>query len=589
MQAFICLFFPPILMLLFWKRLNREQAISKRDLAYYTVAVLLLNFLCMGVIVYATNNMSVVYRLNTYSDFALKYLVLAGCLSFAVPVAIYFCRRKLTVSVTTPKWSEKFPRWKVIGIIYCIILFAMHARRVTDNNFWGDECFSILLSRMSFQDMINATAADVHPPLYYFILQMVCSVVGNNNIAFNITSLLPYAITLCFAMTAVWKKWGKEAAFILITFASLLSCAIQYNTEIRMYSWAALFVLLSFYCLYNILTSGKVIHYVLFAFASLGAAYSHYYSLISVAFFYVVLLIVTAFKWKKYWFKVLCTCVGTVVGYLPWFFILLKTFEKKSESFWIAEIPTMKESVYSLFNGKYPKELSIAFFVIVTLVVLKELKIFTIEKAEDKRFCVNIQLAKIDLTVNAVWLFAGLLCTLGTAAAGIAVSKIYRPLYLVRYLYPVAPVAWLMFGICVSKLKGKKILCLVLVLLMLTSGIPLCNEAYKVEQANNATLSATLAATADLDGDDYIFTNSTHIAWTIGEYYYPEATIGPMDWETFPELDPNTTYWFIINFQMTETPWAGRVLSQQFALEEVTTVGNLGLQDVFIYKAYKQK
>lgn len=575
-------------MLLFWKRINREQAFSKRDLVGYAIAVLLQNFLCMAIVVCATNNVSLTDRLNTYSDFALKYLVLAGCLSFVVPVAICFCRRKLTVSVTAPKLPEKFPRWKVIGIIYCVILFVLHARRVTDNNFWGDECFSILLSRMSFWEMINATAADVHPPLYYFILQLVCSVVGNNNVAFNITSLLPYAITLCFAMTAVWKKWGKEAAFILITFASLLSCAIQYNTEIRMYSWAALFVLLSFYCLYNILTSGNVIHYVLFALASLGAAYSHYYSLISVAFFYVVLLIVTAFNWKKYWLKVLCTCVGTVVGYLPWFFILLKTFGKKSESFWISGIPSMKESVCSLFEGKYPEELSVAFFVILALVVLKELKIFTIEKTEDKRFCANIQFSKINLTINTVWLVAGLLCTLGTAAVGIAVSKIYRPLYLVRYLYPAAPVAWLMFGVCVSKLKGKNILCLVLVLLMLTSGIPLCNETYEAEQANNAALSATLAATADLDSDDYIFSNNTHIAWTIAECYYPGATIGPMDWDTFPELEPDTTYWFIINFQMTETPWAWRVRSQQFALEEVTTAGNLGLQDVFIYKAYKQ-
>lgn len=49
-----------------------------------------------------------------------------------------------------------------------------------------------------------------------------------------------------------------------------------------MYTLAAFFVLAAYVELYYILKSGKIIHWVLFAICSLGAAYTHYYALITV-------------------------------------------------------------------------------------------------------------------------------------------------------------------------------------------------------------------------------------------------------------------------------------------------------------------
>ena len=50
--------------------------------------------------------------------------------------------------------------------LYAIILCLVNFIRVFDNIFWLDEGFTIRLVRMNIPEMLAATAADVHPPLF---------------------------------------------------------------------------------------------------------------------------------------------------------------------------------------------------------------------------------------------------------------------------------------------------------------------------------------------------------------------------------------------------------------------------------------
>lgn len=158
----------------------------------------------------------------------------------------------------------------VIAVLYTLILFALNLIMAFNINFWSDEGYSILLSRMSFTDMLNATAGDVHPPLYYILLQTISRIMDFQWISYRLLSLIPYGIMLCFALTVIWKKFGEEVALILITCSSLLNTAIDYNVQTRMYSWGALFVLMSFYCLRGILEHNRIKDYVGFVLMSLG-------------------------------------------------------------------------------------------------------------------------------------------------------------------------------------------------------------------------------------------------------------------------------------------------------------------------------
>lgn len=62
---------------------------------------------------------------------------------------------------------------------------------------------------------------------------------------------------------------------------------------------------------------------------------------------------------------------------------------------------------------------------------------------------------KRRLTTFSLWVIAGVFSILGTIAVGEIVSIYIRPLLIMRYIYPVASVAWLLLGACLSKLDVK--------------------------------------------------------------------------------------------------------------------------------------
>lgn len=202
--------------------------------------------------------------------------------------------------------------FSIMGGIYCLFLFAIQAIRIIrDNNFWYDELFSIDLAHMTVPDLVSATAADVHPPLYYLFIKLLYDVMGDfDGITYHLGSLLPYGALLLFSYVFLWRKIGKIATVIFVTFLSFTYEGLNYITEARMYSLAALFVTMTYCFFYQILKENKNRAWVLFVLASLGAAYTHYYALISVAFFYIMLALYILVKRKQEWKKLLITLGG---------------------------------------------------------------------------------------------------------------------------------------------------------------------------------------------------------------------------------------------------------------------------------------
>lgn len=170
----------------------------------------------------------------------------------------------------------------------CLFITLMRCR---DNAFWGDEGFSIFLAKRSIPYIIKRTAKDVHPPLYYFWLKAFYTVGGSNGFILHLSACIPYALILLTACTFVRHRFGEITAFILVLLSTLSKGAVIYNVEVRMYSLAAFFVLSAFIEVYEILRENRIRNWVLFVVFSLGAAYTHYYALVSVAFFYVALLL----------------------------------------------------------------------------------------------------------------------------------------------------------------------------------------------------------------------------------------------------------------------------------------------------------
>ena len=146
-------------------------------------------------------------------------------------------------------------------------------------------------------EIIGGTAQDVHPPLYYLILKLGL-LIGNGLLGINVlyvakfVSIIPIFLTVLVNQLYV-KKWVGESiwlhSFCILAMPRIMSHA---GIEIRMYSWAGLFVYLAFLFAVSILRGdGRFRNWIGLILTALAASYCHYFACIAAFFVYLGLFI----------------------------------------------------------------------------------------------------------------------------------------------------------------------------------------------------------------------------------------------------------------------------------------------------------
>lgn len=597
MVAFIALFLPAILMACIWLH---DEAIGgkpswkdvSKGVIVYAFCVLLINFLDLLILKFShALDIDFLSSLNSYGGFAMKYILLSVVIAIALPVGIRAIQKGIvTIRLELPA----MPRSRVVGdialVAYAFVLFSMNFIRIFDHNYWEDEAYSINLIHNPVPTIVSTTANNVHPPLYYLILRAAYLLLGDHGYAYHVVSIVPFAIILVFCLVKVRKVFGTGVALFLMTMASLSSNAVTYNVEIRMYSWAAMFVLLCYYELYQVFLTNQKQHYFWFAFFAIGAAYSHYYALVAVACFYVVLLIWSFAKGKKQIRSALITSACTIVAYLPWLGILLRTFARSSSNFWISTIPTFRECVEYLFSKQFQPVVLVLLAIALVWVALCGTRILHIGAWEDDggEAVVSLDFSRFHASAQFVWGLAGVVSVVGTMAIGISVSVIFRPLLLLRYIYPVSVVAWLLVGVAISKIRIGKTklgnLCMAVMLAyMLVTFLPAYRDKYIQEKASNDTLNDTLDAVGDgiTDGSTMI-SDIRQVCGTVAEYYYPGRQYIVIGGSIVGTLEPNNDYWLFLS-RGIDDQYAQNLLQEGYSYEVIKNDGDLGTYKVFVY------
>jgi 4-amino-4-deoxy-L-arabinose transferase-like glycosyltransferase len=123
-----------------------------------------------------------------------------------------------------------------------IVLLALGLRlfELTGQSLWYDEGVSAYMTPRSFAEIARATAVDIHPPLYYWLLMLWSVPFGQGEAALRAFSVL-------LGTLMVWATWGVGrlvggragglAAGLLLAVSPL---AVQYSQEVRMYALAGL-------------------------------------------------------------------------------------------------------------------------------------------------------------------------------------------------------------------------------------------------------------------------------------------------------------------------------------------------------------
>ncbi|MCD8068527.1 MAG: glycosyltransferase family 39 protein [Lachnospiraceae bacterium] len=411
----------------------------------------------------------------------------------------------------------------LVLIIYTGVLFRYNFIRIFDNVLSGDEAYSASLIGMSLIDMFLETAADVHPPLYYLFLRFL-SLFGNSGTIYHLSALIPYALIMVFAVVVIRKEFGYVPALILVTMSSMGQSAVKYNVEIRMYSLACMFTLFAFYEVYRILRRNQWKDWMFFAIFSLGAAYSHYYALLSVAFFYALFLLLTVRK-REYMKKWAVTSLLTIIGYLPWLYFFLSTFLRVTDSWWVEQYFSAEDCLLFLLDYIWVAIVFAAVFVAYMAYGKGLIKITKTVGKKEHTEDIHVELGgKItQLTSEGVWIIWGLVSVIGTAAVGMAVSKLANPVFIPRYLFPVSASLYLIFGVCFSKLQMRWVWSICFMAAFLHMEFSVYEPTAYFEEVLSIEADA-FCRDVQLEDDDIFLTNSSHHAWTILGYYYENYT-----------------------------------------------------------------
>jgi uncharacterized membrane protein len=196
-------------------------------------------------------------------------------------------------------------------------------------DFWYDENFSIVLARLPFLRMLDATAGDVHPPLFYSLLWLWEKVSGSGPLwLMRLPSLAIslLAIYMLSKLTAALKL-SPRVQLISVVIMTIVPFQIYYAAETRMY---ALLGLLTIAATWAMLER----RWVLLAVFSAALMYTHNWGL-----FYVAAIgLLTLRTWPREWKKYLPAYALAALAWLPWGLTLVWQMGAINQSYWLTRV-----------------------------------------------------------------------------------------------------------------------------------------------------------------------------------------------------------------------------------------------------------
>lgn len=219
------------------------------------------------------------------------------------------------------------------------LVAALFARDLGRWPIWFDEGYTWFLLRYGPAEVVARTIDDVHPPLYYLVLDPWASVFGTSLTALRaFSAVCMFAGVLAIAHLArrtglVRGRW-ELAAVILATGAG--SMTIFYAQEARMYGLGVLLIALSTLALLRMAEVPSGTRALVYGLSIAACAYTHYFS--------VGFVVVHAWWWWRSTpagharRRFAAALAVATAAYLPWLPSLWEQLRQVGGSFWVDEV-----------------------------------------------------------------------------------------------------------------------------------------------------------------------------------------------------------------------------------------------------------
>ncbi len=357
------------------------------------------------------------------------------------------------------------------------------------NDIWYDELFTVGMIGHSYGELVGLTARDVHPPLYYMITKFfvdLCKLLlpGVRAVAAaKIVSVLPYFVLLLYSVTFIRKRFGIFTGGVFLFCVVAMPQLSGYTVEVRMYSWALLFVTAAFLHGYGAVQgpedkedchhgrpsaaaygaadrpkgeeggdSGRTkgmrqkLHGAAMACYALAAAYTQYFAAVAAAmvFLYVLFELLRRDRRRiREWFL---WVAAAAAGYTPWLVALYRQVTAVNANYWILPLSwrTFGGCVKFLMKPAFTNDtLNVVLAVVMTgiyaAVMIRQVY-FLIKSCHNGR-------ENGAASSRIVFMLAGPGVLAGVILFGFAASMLLRPVFVYRYMIPAMGCFWLSFAV----------------------------------------------------------------------------------------------------------------------------------------------
>ena len=374
-----------------------------------------------------------------------------------------------------------------LAVFVAIALFT-----ITKSSIWFDEAFSSYLIRFNFWDIAKYTAADVHPPLYYWILKLWSLLFGNTDFALRSMSVFFSGVAIIFGYLLIHRLFNKKAARISLIFIVLSPMIVRYSQEMRMYTLVAAIALAATYTLTFAVNSKKRTPWIIYGILVSLGMWTHYFS---------ALIWITHWIWRadvirrtikktkfiksffsREWILAHVVAIGL---YIPWTpFLINQITTIQVNGFWIPAVTPdtvinfLTNTFYYLQASEITGWLAMGFIVTLALMSWLAFKVYKLQNDQDRQsYRLIMMLAFVPLVLLLL-----------------ASMPPLRPSFVDRYLIPSTFFIYLFIGLTLtlsSKIIKTKLRAVVIVIIALSMTIGVANVWYFGNYAKTANPPAS--------------------------------------------------------------------------------------------------
>jgi uncharacterized membrane protein len=177
---------------------------------------------------------------------------------------------------------------------------ALRGHALSDRSLWYEEVFCWRVSQFPWEEVLERSARDAHPPLYFLLLKAWSSVFGGAAVALRALSVLLGCGTILGMYLFLDEAYKRESAaggarpgsadrgtVAPIFLAALVALSVfqaRWSWEVRMYSLGTTLVAFSSWALLRAIHSpGRKAPWVAYGVLTVLFLYTHYYAVFSVA------------------------------------------------------------------------------------------------------------------------------------------------------------------------------------------------------------------------------------------------------------------------------------------------------------------